>query len=402
MIQHRKIVEQLRENWHRFVAFDDSFRDEIKYYSAALGRLGEISTDQIIARLSAEVTPGALPTPEFDGARDLCLNFPHQFRNHQEARSWACATLLDHITFAVDGSQIPPTTDFGIPLAAVQVAWFENRHSREGCYTKNLTFEVLTPDELSAEFNGDHRMFSELRVHTRRFELEIDTLCDLMGKIASERDSLPSLPVALFDSSFVISFADRLQGEMRVRHVEAMLKLLRCSEQTGIPVVGYVDTSYARDLTNMLAHCFKLNEASRMNDTHIVDGLLSWGARTPLFICARGGADLKRAGVLDSFHEYRRGIGFVYLRTNSTTPPARLEIPMWVYQRGLLDQVIDIVRAEVIIGNGYPYVIETADAAAVITSGDREAFYAIFQRFAFEQGVTLRISQKAASKSRRR
>jgi hypothetical protein len=56
----------------------------------------------------------------------------------------------------------------------------------------------------------------------------------------------------------------------------------------------------------------------------------------------------------------------------------------------------------VIVGNGYPYVIETADAAAVITSREREAFYAIFQRFAQEHGITLRFSQKVRSKTRRR
>ena len=81
---------------------------------------------------------------------------------------------------------------------------------------------------------------------------------------------------------------------------------------------------------------------------------------------------------------------------------ARLDIPLWVYERGLLDEVINLVRAEVIVGNGYPYVIETADAAAVINTRDREAFYAIFQRFAADVGVDLRVSQKAASKARRR
>ena len=211
-----------------------------------------------------------------------------------------------------------------------------------------------------------------------------------------------ALPVALFDSSLVISFADRLQGEMRDRHVNAMLKLLRCSRQTGIPIVGYVDSTYARDLTNMLSYVFKLNEARRVHDAHMVNDLLGWGARTPIFICARGGADRKKAGVLESFEEFRRGIGFVYLKTNAPTPPARLEIPLWVYEKGLLDEVIDIVRAEVVVGNGYPYVIESADAAAVITSRDRDAFYAIFRRFAGEQGINLSFSQKSTSKFRRR
>jgi hypothetical protein len=401
MILHHKIVEQLREKWPRFVAFEDSFRDESNGYKDALGKLAEISSDGLLTQLSGEETPGALPTPEFDSARNLCLNFSRRFNNHQEARDWACQALLDHTTIAVDGSQIKHDPDFNIPVAAIQVAWFENRHARDGRYTKDIAFEILTPEDILVEYNGD-RVFSEQRVNARRFELEIETLCGLMQKHAAERKQDSRLPLALFDSSLVISFADRLQGEMRDRHINAMLKLLRCSRQTGVPVVGFVDTTYARDLTNMIAHCFRLNEAARIHDAQLLSDLLGWGARTPLFVCARGGADRRQKGVLESFEEYRRGVGFVYLKTNAPTPPARLEIPMWVYEQGLLDEVIDLVRAEVIVGNGYPYVIEAADAAAVISSRDRDAFYAIFQRFAVERGVKTRVSQKKTSKQRRR
>lgn len=401
MIINHKIVEQLREKWPQFIAFDSSSRDEARDYKDALGKLMEMDCDRLLSQLSNELTPGAFPTPEFDPSGNLCRHFPHQFSNHQEARAWACEALLDHTTFAVDGSQIRHDPDFNIPVAAVQVAWFENHHTREGHYAKDLTFEVLAPEELFIEFNGD-QVFSEQRVNARRFELEIETLCNLMKRLAKERGKFTRLPVALFDSSLVISFADRLMDEMRSRHIAAMLKLLRCSEQTGIPVVGYVDSTDARDLTRMLSHCFKLNETGRMNDAQLVNELLRWGGRTSIFICARGGADRKRTGVLDDFEEYRRGIGFVYLKTNSLTPPARLEIPLWVYQQGLLEEVVDIVRAEVIVGNGYPYVIEAADAAAAITSRDREAFYAVFLRFADEQGIGMRFSQKAMSKLRRR
>ncbi|HKX27559.1 MAG TPA: DNA double-strand break repair nuclease NurA [Blastocatellia bacterium] len=401
MILNHKVIEQLHQKWPHFIAFDHSSRDEAKSYRQAIDRLCQSSAEELNRQLSKIETPGAIPTPEFDLATNLSLGFPPQFNNHQEARDWACEVLLNHTTFAVDGSQIRHDPDFSIPVAAVQVAWFENHHLREGGYTKGVGFEILTPDELIIEFNGD-RVYSEQTVSTRRFELEIETLCNLMRRLAAERRPFAQLPVALFDSSLAISFADRLQEETRRRHVEAMLRLMRCSKEVGIPVVGYVDTSYARDLTNLLAHCFRQPEASRVHDAQLVDDRLGWGARTPFFICARGGADPKRKGILESFEEYRRGIGFVYLKTNSAIPPARLEIPAWVYEEGLLDEVIDIVRAEVIVGNGYPYVIESADAAAVITARDREAFYTLFHRYAAEQGTVPRLSRKATSKQRRR
>ena len=58
-------------------------------------------------------------------------------------------------------------------------------------------------------------------------------------------------------------------------------------------------------------------------------------------------------------------IAFTYLKTNRDGLPARLELPMWVYDAGRAEQIINWVRGEVAIGGGYPYVIETADQVAV-------------------------------------
>jgi hypothetical protein len=401
MIFREKIVRQLQIKREKFIAYEDSYQAEARQYLEALDRLSALPGGEVRRRVDLMETPGALPTAEFDAAPDLRMEFPHKWENHQEARHWAFNALLDHPTFAVDGSQIKPDGDLSVPVAAVQVGWFENRHTVDGRYTKDARFEVLTPEELIVEFNGD-RVVSEQQINLRRFELEIETLCETMERLASTDGVDKNLPVALFDSSLVISFADRLQAETQERHARAMLKLLRCSEKSGIPVVGYVDSSRARDLAHMLARYFRLDDAKQIHDAGLLESRLPWGARTPMFICARGSADRRQQGMLDLFEEYRRGIGFVYLKSSATAPPARLEIPLWVLEHGILDQVIDLVVAEVIVGNGYPYVIQSADAAAVISSRDRDAFYAIFQHFARQQAIGLRISQKAASKGRRR
>jgi NurA domain len=401
MIQREKILQQLQSKRDKFVAFEDSFREEAGRYLDALDRMAMLSSSEMARRLALVGTPGATPTAEFDAAPDLCVEFPRKWKNHQEAREWAFDALLDHPTFAVDGSQIRPYDDFSIPVAAVQIAWFENRHTIDGRYVKDARFEVLTPEDLTVEF-GDDRVISEQQVNLRRFELEIESLCATMKKLSMSGGDASKLAVAFFDSSLVISFADRLQGEAQERHVRAMLELLRTSEKTGVPVVGYVDGSRARDLVHMVASLFKQNDAEKIHDSWLVDSRLTWGGRTPMFVCARGGADRKQQGILERFEEYRRGVGFVYLKASATAPPARLEIPLWVLERGLLGQVIDLVIAEVVVGNGYPYVIQSADAAAVISSRDRDAFYSIFQRFAREQEIGLRVSQKNTSKSRRR
>ena len=64
--------------------------------------------------------------------------------------------------------------------------------------------------------------------------------------------------------------------------------------------------------------------------------------------------------------------------------------------------VLDMVRAEVVVGTGYPYALSAADAAAFISGQDREAFYGIFQQFIENQDIDLRVSHKTLSKGYRR
>jgi len=77
-------------------------------------------------------------------------------------------------------------------------------------------------------------------------------------------------------------------------------------------------------------------------------------------------------------------------------------MPVWMHQAGIVDRILDWVRGEVIIGNGYPYVIETADQTAVLQAEDRQTFYRIFQDWAEREELNLRLSRKMVSKARRR
>jgi hypothetical protein len=64
--------------------------------------------------------------------------------------------------------------------------------------------------------------------------------------------------------------------------------------------------------------------------------------------------------------------------------------------------MIDLVRAECVVGTGYPYAIETADALAVISQQDRQRFHALFEQFATRTGLGLTRARKALSKQARR
>jgi hypothetical protein len=63
---------------------------------------------------------------------------------------------------------------------------------------------------------------------------------------------------------------------------------------------------------------------------------------------------------------------------------------------------MDYVRGEIIVGGGYPYVIETADQVAVLQAEDRQLFFRILQEWAEKAEIPVRFSRKMISKLMRR
>ena len=394
MLYRDKIIAALGSRAADFAKFDTEVTTQYALYREALERIAGMNGAKLLARLKDIESPGALPTPEFDLARSFVIPFGPAWNNHEEARKWAYETLLGRITFAADGSQILPSKDFSVPVAAVQVAWFENSHTPEGTYIKDVAFDVLPPSEVISA--NSPTGVSEPAVHRRRYGAEIDAIRSYMCRTAERGFDPERPPVVFFDSLLVISFADAFAPEERQFYVAEITSLLEASVSTGVPIVGYVDNSFARDLAVMIHTASGLPESNKVHDTRLIASRMGWGDRTPIFKCAR-------RGILDQYGErWRNEIGFAYLKTAGDDPPARLDIPLWVYERGLLDYCIDTVRAEVIVGGGYPYPIETADAAAVLTMRDREMFYHVFQEFSQVHNLGLRIARKALSKAHRR
>ena len=422
MLHKGKLQAALNAKYGQFTADNAAFNDQLRAYRYALEALylrypsGEQLEYQLPPDKEGAQSAGARPSLEFD---NWLVNAPYNdyhgplfpfgrdFDNHEQARQWA-ECIEGITTVAVDGSQLLPWRDASIPVALIQVGYFANPHTQGRPYTKDVRMEVLSPDEIMEQSRTENKdpdsyPYSEMQVTLRRYVLEIETLVSQMEHYASERRASDAAhsPVVFFDGSLVVSFALTMPSPYRERYIASAVSLLKTSEQCRVPLIGYIDTSYARDMITMLLRLDSaqpqpmLRETKKIHDALLWQEHMRWGDRTPAMICARG-------DVLQAYGDYRESVAFCYLKTTAAQPPARLEFPRWMLDDGLLEPVMDVVRAEVIAGNGYPYAIETADAAAVISQQDRMEFYAHFQDFMKRQGVEFTFSRKAVSKSRRR
>ncbi|HIK55900.1 MAG TPA: DNA double-strand break repair nuclease NurA [Synechococcales cyanobacterium M55_K2018_004] len=380
-----QILDQKRDS---FSKFDIAAVKTLQQYRAALEEFVAMAEEErldVLARPMGQL--GARPLESFGKTVGGIFPAGLVWQNREESLEWVRDRLTGVTTFAVDGSQIYPGKDLSIPVALVQIGWFENAHRPDGRYLKDIRVDVMTPQDLQVGNSGEP---VDRRVSMRRFEMECDRLVEYMqANPGAERCLL------FFDGSLVATFARAFEASTRQFYIDCTLRLLRASERYRVPLIGYIDTSYADDVTVMLKTLFELPDANTIHDAQLFNRAMQWGDRTPLFLC-------DRLDILDSYAEHRDRITFTYLKTTHDNFPARLEIPLWVAESGRLEQILDWVRAEVIVGGGYPYAIETADQAAVLQTHDRQTFFRILQDWADQQQLNLRLSRKMVSKARRR
>jgi hypothetical protein len=378
----------LQEKRQDFTNYDQETGELLKRYRAYLAQLEATGEAELAAQLDTQSWDvGARLLEPLTQAVNGVQRSQLVWQSREQSLAWVRDRITGITTFAVDGSQIYPGKDLSIPVALVQIGWFENPHLSNGNYHKDIQLDVLTPMDLKAGNSGEP---ADRVVNMRRFQMETECLINYMQSHAEAEDCLVFL-----DGSLVATFAEAMEQKTRQFYVHCLLELLRASEKYRVPLVAYIDTTYAQDLTTMLRKVYELPDSNALHDALLLHPFMTWGDRTPLLLC-------QRHGILSDYEEQRNRVAFMYLKTTQDNYPVRLEMPLWMDEAGLTDKVVDWVRCEVIIGGGYPYVIETADQTAVLQAGDRQMFFQILQEWAEQEALNLRLSRKMVSKVRRR
>ncbi len=224
--------------------------------------------------------------------------------------------ILDDLkVLGVDGSQLQPLRDFGIPFGGVQAAGIILHHGK-------------------GEFQVFHRskVVSDTNIDFERFRLEIEVM----------KDNLERADIAFFDGSLRALYTAELSEALKKAYQREIESLLKKSERLEIPVIGYVDRSFTRDLG------FSIYDSMVLSDyLEIYEFTSPLNTDTPL-----------------------KALYF------KLTPflPARIEIPEWCEH--VIDEIVEVVYAESRLGstNAYPYILERAHSYAKISEREKSAF----------------------------
>ncbi|HLM03340.1 MAG TPA: DNA double-strand break repair nuclease NurA, partial [Pyrinomonadaceae bacterium] len=204
MLYRELLVSELQEKSESFKTFALEQTRELSQYLEKLSRFCRTPYAEISARLEGAENCGAIPSEEFGAARSFSFSFNQSWRNHEEARAWAFEVLQNRTTFAADGSQLFAEREVSLPVAAIQIGWFENPHNDGVGYEKQAYFKVLAPDELLSQ---DEPVIPETKVGQRRFEEEIETVKKFLEKKRGWRERGERMPLAFYDGTLLLSIA---------------------------------------------------------------------------------------------------------------------------------------------------------------------------------------------------
>ncbi len=226
-------------------------------------------------------------------------------------RKWAIKVLDGVTAVGVDGSQVKPLREFGIPAGAVQVAAYVVKH---GTGEWNVSYS-----------SGIVKL--EDNVDATRYEMEM--LC-----LTEQMDGKSCL---FYDGSLSPSFAREMSKSLKARYERSARKAVERSEETKTPLFGYTDRSYAKDIAKDIYDSFLLSGMEIMSYTEPLEG---------------------------------DGVWYSYVRF-SPSLPSRVEMPEWVARR--FNRFAEVVCAECLLGStyAYPFVLERAHRYAVIGEKER-------------------------------
>ncbi|MFB6162478.1 MAG: DNA double-strand break repair nuclease NurA [Halococcoides sp.] len=400
----------------RYAATDSG---RIARYRDAIARLPEEWTaDEIRAALAEHSYPGAVPRAAFDDADSLIVGHPasDDFEHHEDVNAWAREILRGVPVLAVDGSQLPPTTEFTVPLAYVQSAWAVNYHDPEGRLDRSVEGQLLGPDALTCESeDGEYRFVDDQLVGHERFEHEGSVLVEQIEAIAEARDAgeMDRPPIALYDGPLIASFANPLAPETRDRYLDTLSRVIAASAHHEVPLVGYVADSSATELVKMtrLLDMERFGDDRVVSDADVLADLMSpWGDRTIPFLSKRDGSvDGLETTYEGISYEFGDDICFSYLNVPPGSALDRIEVPGWCCRAdgpegydSLFEYAVAVVRAEAGVGRGYPEILQQVDSDAVLDATDRQRFHRLVRRWAEASDVPIEWTAKARSKELRR
>jgi hypothetical protein len=359
-----------------------------------------------------------------ENAMSFIENDPTEFLEKVEVSRgkvlWPVATPLEDIKTSLPvPPHLAPVTVIGVDGSQIM----PSHHEVHTCYLLNVGCVEITygapikpkleshpylfhrPEDLYPLVDRRRVQVDELYISLERTILELQTLAQLATQNLEK-----GLPVVAFmDGSLIPWSVEKLSDKYKKFFLERMSAAMNQFKSAGIPILGYLSSSRATDVVNMLRvaicpfevsdcrrNCAHLNEESFPCSTiwPLADRQLFFNKLVPE---SRSSVFLSGSDVMRKWHVDDR-ICFTYLHVGAEI--ARVEFPWWLSQKPeLLEQALGVVTTQAVKGMGYPVCLSEAHHLAVIRGSEREKFFELIAARMVDLGLPkIRTSPKETGK----
>lgn len=384
LLDEERLITSLMEKKVKIIGTYENMRTyRKKLRKTYLDRFPTLTDPRLETRLK---TARAVPIEPFQGAIPLGKSFS----DADEMKEWAASVLNGKVIVGVDGSQVYVTSDFNIPVGLARAGAFWIQYGSEQ--------STYGSDSLSEDYVGagalenieDGEPMRQINVDKRRLALEIKLASQIVKKFVEAK----APTYLMMDTPLILRYIRWADDKVKRAMCQSMTQLLDVCEQYRVPLVGYTDYSLARDLTPVIETFLRERAALPVSDIAVIAPLLEeagFGARTPVFRI--------RHRLLEKFYgRHRNELGFFYQKVHSDLP-VRMEFPLWAHRLGEIQELAEVVAAQSVLGEGYPYVLLRAHETAILEADDRDRFYDLISRFLSKEcGVPFRETAKAKLK----
>lgn len=369
MLDHAKVLKALN------IIKDELFADTSQEISIARESFKRIAEDPLFqAKASAISSPWVIPS--WDDQID---------------KSFPVTSLTEpYQVISVDGSQVYP-----------------DRHQGTACYLINVgsiyipygmpekSFMHVTQPYVYAGRKEDELEDNPMDlVNAKRQEFELRTGLAMCTELFTDEH----IPQAfLFDGSLIFWHLAAKSPQLKDAYMARYLGLMYQFYSKRILYGGYISLSKGKDLVNLVRielcnfivnNCVAHKVMDHIADNVIAGFFLQPFERTIVFksnspICAE---------YPDQLMPY-----FFYLHVGDEI--ARIEIPAWIAQdEALTNMMARIMLDQARKGHGYPVAIAEAHEQAVVKGPDRDFFYLIINKLAFDEKKRMALSLKSLKK----
>jgi len=296
---------------------------------------------------------------------------------------------FNYTTLAVDGSQIYPDRHEGTACFLVNVGSVLFKYGKSDAHVQLHSVPYLFVGDEDPLMQGSAIDY----VNCAREALEFNQAVSQAHLLSNDDPML-----LLFDGSLIFWHLETKDYELRMSFLRKYCTLLFALYEMRIPYASYISLPRNKDVVRLMNFAAQYHREAigndilleHVNDADVMRHILPAYSYSTVF--------KHTAKIIEQYPEPIRPV-FVYLNVGSEI--ARVEVPAWVANdKELLEMSLRIILNQSIKGNGYPIAIAEAHEQAVVKGPDREFFYHVIRKTAFDNQHCMCISQKSLKKRR--